>query len=190
MSVRNQSLRYFLWLLVLGTTAWLYELQGWLTEAGTMTGEAVDIGGLNNFAKTVETYAKGNVGKMVGIVMGVGGLGMALAGRLGAGVGVLGSGLGVAFVPNMMSTVFDNTTAATLAPVAIVTQPAAVLNTFLTSLGQSVIGQACLAALYPAAVFLKWVRDPGMWGAAALILVSRSFWMPVVGRLGERLHVG
>ena len=190
MSVRNQPLRYFLWLLVLGTTAWLYELQGWLTEAGTMTGTAVDIGGLNNFAKTVETYAKGNVGKMVGIVMGIGGLGMALTGRLGAGVGVLGSGLGVAFVPNMMGTVFDSTTAATLAPAAIVTQPATVLNTFLASLSQSVAGQAFLASLYPIAVFLKWVRDPVMWGAAAVILVSRAFWAPIVGRLGKRLHVG
>lgn len=190
MSIRHPSPRYFLWLLILGATIWLYELQGWLSEAGTMTGTAVDIGGLNNFAKTVETYAKGNVGKMVGIVMGIGGLGMALTGRLGAGVGVLGSGLGVAFVPNMMSTVFDNTTATTLAPAAIATQPATLLSTLLTTLGQSVMGQAVLAVLYPAAVFLKWVRDPVMWGAAAVVLASRSFWAPVVGRLRERLHVG
>lgn len=190
MSVRNQSLRYFLWFLALGATTCLYELQGWLAEAGTMTGTAVDIGGLNNFAKTVETYAKGNVGKMVGIVMGVGGLGMALTGRLGAGVGVLGSGLGVAFVPNMMSTVFDNTTAATLVPATVVTQPATVLSTFLTTLGQSVIGQAFMAALYPVAVLLKWARDPVMWGAATVILASRVFWAPVAGRLRERLHVG
>lgn len=190
MSVRTQLLRYFLCLLVLGATAWLYEMQGWLVEAGTMTGTAVDIGGLNNFAKTVETYAKGNVGKMVGIVMGIGGLGMALAGRLGTGVGVLGSGLGVAFVPNIMSTVFDSTTAATLVPVAVGMQPTTVLSTFLATLGQSIAGQAFLAALYPVAVFLKWMRDPVMWGAATMILASRAFWAPVTKRLWERLHVG
>lgn len=190
MSVRSQSLRYFLWLFVLGAMTWLYEMQGWMVEAGTMTGTAVDIGGLNNFAKTVETYAKGNVGKMVGIVMGVGGLGMALTGRLGAGVGVLGSGLGIAFVPNMMSTVFDSTDAATLAPVATVAQPATVLSTFLATLGQSPTGQAFLAVLYPAAVFLKWVRDPVMWGAATVILASRAFWAPIAKRLRERLRVG
>lgn len=189
MSVRNQSLRYPLWFLILGAMAWLYEMQGWLVEAGTMTGTAVDIGGLNNFAKTVETYAKGNVGKMVGVVMGIGGLGMALTGRLGAGVGVLGSGLGVAFVPNMMSTVFDNTEAATWTPV-VVTQPATVLSTFLATLGQSAAGQAFLAAMYPATVFLKWVRDPVMWGTTIVILASRIFWAPVTKRLWERLHVG
>lgn len=190
MSVRNQPLRYFLWFLVLGSTAWLYEMQGWLVEAGTMTGDAVDIGGLNDFAKTVETYAKGNVGKMVGIVMGIGGLGMALAGRLGTGVGVLGSGLGVAFVPNIMSTVFDNTEAATWVPVVAGMQPTTALSTLLGILGQSIAGQAFLAALYPVAVFLKWMRDPVMWGSAMVIVASRAFWAPVTRRLWEHLHVG
>ena len=193
MSVRhfcNQSLRYFLWFLALGGVTWLYELQGWLVEAGTMTGTAVDIGGLNNFAKTVENYAKGNVGKMVGVVMGIGGLGMAMTGRMGAGIGVLGSGLGVAFVPNMMGTVFDATTAAPLIPGAVVVQPVTVLSTALATLGQSVGGQALLAALYPVAVFLKWVRDPVVWGAAAVVLASRAFWAPFVGQVRERVHVG
>jgi len=65
MSVGKKTLRYFLGFLALGAAAWLHEWQGWLVEAGTMTGTAVDIGGVNNFAKTVESYAKGNVGKMV-----------------------------------------------------------------------------------------------------------------------------
>lgn len=187
MSVCHQSLRYFLWFLALGAVAWLHDLQGWLVEAGTMTGTAVDIGGVNNFAKTVETYAKGNVGKMVGVIMGIGGLGMAMTGRMGAGIGVLGSGLGVAFVPNMMGTVFDATTAAPLVPVA---QPVTMLSTVLATLGQSVAGQALLAALYPVAVVLKWVRDPVVWGAAAVVLASRAFWSPFAGHVRERLHVG
>ena len=190
MTIGKQVLRYFPWFLALGALAWLHELQGWLVEAGTMTGTAVDIGGVNNFAKTVETYAKGNVGKMVGVVMGMGGLGMALTGRMGAGIGVLGSGLGVAFVPNMMGTVFDATTAAPLVPVAATTQPVTVLGAVLNALGQSVAGQALLAVLYPVAVALKWVRDPVVWGAAALVLALRGFWAPAAGHLRERLHVG
>ena len=189
MSVGKQAVGCFLWFLALGAAAWLHELQGWLVEAGTMTGTAVDIGGVNNFAKTVETYAKGNVGKMVGVVMGVGGLGMAMTGRMGAGIGVLGSGLGVAFVPNMMGTVFDATTAAPLLPVGTA-QPATLLCTVLNALGQSVAGQALLAALFPVAIVLKLVRDPVVWGSAALVLATRTFWSPVAGHLRERLHVG
>ena len=189
MSVSKQAAGCFLWFLALGAVVWLHEMQGWLVEAGTMTGTAVDIGGVNNFAKTVETYAKGNVGKMVGVVMGVGGLGMAMTGRMGAGIGVLGSGLGVAFVPNMMGTVFDATTAAPLLPVGTA-QPATVLCTVLNALGQSVAGQALLAALFPVAIVLKLVRDPVVWGSAALVLATRAFWSPVAGRFRECLHVG
>ena len=189
MSVSKQVAGCFLWFLALGAVAWLHEMQGWLVEAGTMTGTAVDIGGVNNFAKTVESYAKGNVGKMVGVVMGVGGLGMALTGRMGSGIGVLGSGLGVAFVPNMMGTVFDATTAAPLLSVGTA-QPATVLCTVLNALAQSVAGQALLAALFPVAILLKLVRDPVVWGSAALVLATRAFWSPVAGRFRERLHVG
>ena len=190
MSVGRKAVRCFPWFLALGAVVWLHELQGWLVEAGTMTGTAVDIGGVNNFAKTVETYAKGNVGKMVGVIMGMGGLGMALTGRMGAGIGVLGSGLGVAFVPNMMGTVFDATTAAPLVPAVAAAQPVTIPGTMLNALGQSVAGQALLAALYPVALFLKWLRDPVVWGCAAAVLATRAFWTPVVGHLRERLHVG
>ena len=190
MSVGKQALRYFLGFLAIGAAAWLHEMQGWLVEAGTMTGTAVDIGGVNNFAKTVETYAKGNVGKMVGVVMGVGGLGMAMTGRMGAGIGVLGSGLGVAFVPNMMGTVFDATTASPLVPVVSGTPSATVLETVLHALGQSVAGQIVIAMLVPVALALKWVRDPVVWGSVALVLVMRSFWAPAALQLRERLHVG
>lgn len=186
----KQAERCFLWILALGVAAWLHEWQGWLVEAGTMTGTAVDIGGVNNFAKTVETYAKGNVGKMVGVVMGIGGLGMAMTGRMGAGIGVLASGLGVAFVPNMMGTVFDATTAATLLPVAVGPQPATVLGTVLNTLGQSVAGQTLIAALFPVALALKWVRDPVVWCSLALVLALRGFWMPFAGQFRECLRVG
>ena len=182
--------RYVVMGAVLGAAAVLYELQGWLAEAGTMTGTAVDIGGVNNFAKTVETYAKGNVGKMVGVVMGVGGLGMALTGRMGAGIGVLGSGLGVAFVPNMMGTVFDATTAAPLVAMAPAVQPATALGSVLAALGQSVAGQALLAALYPVALALKWLRDPMMWSALALVGLWRGCGPVLAWRLRERRHVG
>ena len=168
MSVGKQAARYFLGVLGLGAAAWLNEMQGWLVEAGTMTGTAVDIGG----------------------VMGVGGLGMAMTGRMGAGIGVLGSGLGVAFVPNMMGTVFDATTAAPLVQVAATAQPVTCLGTVLNALGQSVAGQALLAALYPVALALKWVRDPVVWGAAALVLATRALWTPAAVQLRERLHVG
>ena len=182
--------QYVLFFAVLGTAAVVYELQGWMAEAGTMTGTAVDIGGLNNFAKTVEDYAKGNVGKLVGVVMGVGGLGMAMTGRMGAGIGVLGSGLGVAFVPNMMGTVFDATNAAPLLAVAPVMQPVTMVGMVLAFLGQSVVGQAFLAAMYPVALLLKWVRDPVMWSALVVVAMSRGFWSVMAGRMRERLYVG
>ena len=181
---------YVLMVAVLGAAAVVYELQGWIAEAGTMTGTAVDIGGLNNFAKTVETYAKGNVGKMVGVVMGVGGLGMAMTGRMGMGVGVLGSGLGVAFVPNMMGTVFDATTAAPLVAVAPAVQPVTVFGSLLAAMGQSVVGQAFLAAMYPVALGLKWLRDPVMWSALAMVALSRGFWSVFAWRLRARVYVG
>lgn len=182
--------RYVLMFAVLGTAAAVYELQGWIAEAGTMTGTAVDIGGLNNFAKTVETYAKGNVGKMVGVVMGVGGLGMAMTGRMGAGIGVLGSGLGVAFVPNMMGTVFDATTAAPLVTVAPAVQPVTAFGSLLAALGQSVVGQAFLAAMYPVALALKWLRDPVMWSALGMVALVRGSWSVMAWRLRARAYVG
>ena len=190
MSVGKQAARYFLGFLALGAAAWLHEMQGWLVEAGTMTGTAVDIGGVNNFAKTVETYAKGNVGKMVGVVMGVGGLGMAMTGahgrrhrrpglRPGGGIRAQHDGHGVRRHHGGAAGAGGGDA-----------QPATCLGTVLNALGQTVAGQALLAALYPVAVALKWIRDPVVWGSAALVLAARAFWTPAAVQLRERLHVG
>lgn len=163
MSVRYQAMRYFLWLVALGGLGLVGNLQGWLLEAGTITGTAVTLGGLDNLAKTVQDYAEGNVGKMVAIIMVMGGLGMSLSGRMGSGLGVAGTGVAAAFAPNIIGTAFDTTTAAPLTPVLQAAPPLLVTGW---------LAQAGLALLWPLAVALKLVRDPVVWlslGFAALL---------------------
>ena len=69
------------WFPALGCVAFLGDLQGWLVEAGTISGTGVTLGGLDNFAETVETYLKGNVGKMMAMVLAMAGIAMVVMGR-------------------------------------------------------------------------------------------------------------
>jgi hypothetical protein len=89
-----------------------------LARAGTITGTAVDISGVNDLTATVDSYAKGNLGKLLGIGLATAGL-LAMAGsHLGAGGLIAAAGVGLAFVPNMIGTAFDATSAAPLVGVA------------------------------------------------------------------------
>ena len=107
--------RYVFWFLALGFVAFLGNMQGWLVEAGTISGgTAVTIGGLDSFANTVQAYLKGNVGKMLAMILAIAGIAMVVVGKMGLGIGGLGSGIAVAFVPNIIGTAFDATTAAPL----------------------------------------------------------------------------
>jgi hypothetical protein len=83
-------------------------------RAGTITGTAVDISGVNDLTATADSYAKGNLGKLLGIGLATAGLlGMA-GGYLGTGGIVTASGVGLAFIPNVIGTAFDATSAAPL----------------------------------------------------------------------------
>ena len=71
---------WFMWFLALAVAAMLGDFQGQEADAGTMAGgTAIALGGLDSFAKTIDKYAKGNLGKMVGMIIAMAGIaGMAL----------------------------------------------------------------------------------------------------------------
>ena len=107
--------RYWMfWLAALGCLTILGDLQDWHAEAGTISGTGVTLGGLDNFAETVETYLKGNVGKMIGMLIAVAGIAMVVAQKMALGLSGLGAGIAIAFVPNIIGTAFDTTAAAPL----------------------------------------------------------------------------
>lgn len=123
-----------------------------LAHAGTITGTAVTISGVDDLTATGEHYMKGNMGKFLGIGLAAAGLlGMA-GGYLGTGGIVTASGIGLAFVPNMVGTAFDATSAAPLVGAAA--------PTLLTAWWAP-----ATAALYPVFLAARVVQDP-VWVAA------------------------
>ena len=103
---------WFMWFLALAVAAMLGDFQGQEADAGTMAGgTAIALGGLDSFAKTIDKYAKGNLGKMVGMIIAMAGIaGMAFQ-KIGMGLTALGAGIAIAFVPNIIGTAFDTTAA-------------------------------------------------------------------------------
>lgn len=135
-----------------------------VAQAGTTTGAAVTLSGVDNLANTVDTYAKGNMGKVLGIFMGLGGLGLSLSGRPGTGLGVGLTGVGMAFVPNIIGTSFDATGAAPLLAGAM---PAS---------GPAPWWEPGLGLLYPAMLGLKWLQDP-----VVLVMLLLAVLLPRLG---------
>jgi hypothetical protein len=129
-------------------------------HAGTTTGTAVTVSGLDNLANTVDTYSKGNFGKMLGIGLGIGGMLLIGGGRLGIGGLASLAGLGAAFVPNIIGTAFDATSAAPLVSLA----PGRLLTAWWAP---------ALGLLYPAMLALKWLLDPVIWLSLALFHMVR-----------------
>jgi hypothetical protein len=127
-------------------------------QAGTTTGAPVTISGVDNLANTVDTYAKGNLGKVVGIALGLAAAGLTVAGRTGAAALAAGGSLGGAFVPSMVGTAYDATAAAPIAVAPVLAQAAAPW------------WEPALGLLYPAMLVLKWGRDP-VFLAALLVVV-------------------
>ena len=155
------------WFPALGCLAILGNLQGWLAEAGTISGTGVTLGGLDNFAETVETYLKGNVGKMIGMLIAVAGIAMVVAQKMALGLSGLGAGIAIAFVPNIIGTAFDTTAAAPLLGTASFVPWAS---------GSGVperLAQVGLVLLWPVALALKLGRDPVVWLALALVVALR-----------------
>ncbi|MDE0206610.1 MAG: hypothetical protein OXP66_11350 [Candidatus Tectomicrobia bacterium] len=164
MSRRN----WFLWFLALALAVTLGDFQGYEADAGTMTGGAgIRLSGLDKFAKTVDKYAKGNLGKMVGMIIAMAGIACMAFQKIGIGLTSLGAGIALAFVPNIIGTAFNTTAASPLSAVASFV-PWASGGGVLNSLAQ--VG---LAALWPLAVLLKYVRDPVVWLSLTLVAVAR-----------------
>ena len=163
------SRRYwFMWFMALTLAAMLSDFQGYEADAGTMAGgTAIALGGLDSFAKTVDKYAKGNLGKMVGMIIAMAGIaGMAFQ-KMAMGLTALGAGIAIAFVPNIIGTAFDTTAAAPLAagtPFAPWAAGGGLLNT---------LAQVALAALWPVSAVVKYVRDPVAWLALVLVALAR-----------------
>ena len=176
------SRRYwFLWFVAVGLAAMLGDFQGYEADAGTMAGgTAITLGGLDSFAKTVDKYAKGNLGKMVGMIIAMAGIaGMAFQ-KMAMGLTALAAGIAIAFVPNIIGTAFDTTAASPLAAGPAFVPWAAgggVLNT---------LAQIGLAASWPVAAMVKFLRDPVVWLALSLAVLSRP--SVVVGVLRKRLR--
>ncbi len=128
--------------------------------AGTITGTAVTVGGLDNLAATIESYSKGNVGKFLGILLGIAGMAAIAAGRPGVGAGAAASGVGMAFLPSIMGTAFDATAAAPL----LGTLPSpALLTTWWAPL---------LGGLYPVALSVKFALDPVFLLCQAVVVLT------------------
>ena len=172
------SRRYwFTWFLALGLAALLSDFQGDEADAGTMAGgTAIALGGLDSFAKTIDKYAKGNLGKMVGMIIAMAGIaGMAFQ-KIGMGLTALGAGIAIAFVPNIIGTAFDTTAASPMTAATPFTPWAAgggVLNT---------LAQIGLAALWPLAAALKYLRDPVVWLSLSLVALARPASLPGLAR--------
>ena len=178
------SRRYwFMWFLALALAALLTDFQGYEADAGTMAGgTAIALGGLDSFAKTVDKYAKGNLGKMVGMIIAMAGIaGMAFQ-KMAMGLTALGAGIAIAFVPNIIGTAFDTTAASPLAAGPAFVPWAAgggVVNT---------LAQIGLGVLWPVAAAVKLLRDPVVW--MALTLVALSHPAVLVSVLRHRGSVG
>ena len=159
---------WFGWFVALGLVALLGDFQGFVVEAGTITaGTAITLGGLDSFANTLQTYAKGNLGKMVGMIIAMAGIaGMAFQ-KIGMGLCALGAGIAIAFVPNIIGTAFDTTAAATLTPAA------RFVPLFAGSGFFNVMVQAGMTALWPLMLVVKYVRDPVVWMALAMVALTR-----------------
>ena len=160
--------RYLMWLAALAMVTLLGDLQGFVVQAGTISGgTAITLGGLDSFANTLQTYAKGNLGKMVGMIIAMAGIaGMAFQ-KIAMGLCALGAGIAIAFVPNIIGTAFDTTAAATLTPTAPVVPLAAGSGCF------NLLAQAGLTALWPLMLAVKYVRDPVVWVALAMVALMR-----------------
>ena len=160
--------RYVFWFLALGFLAFLGDLQGWLVEAGTIKGgTAVTLGGLDSFANTVQSYLKGNVGKMLAMILAIAGIAMVVVGKMGLGISGLGSGILVAFVPNIIGDAFDATAADPVAGVAAFVPWAAgggVLD---------LLAQFGLVLLWPLLPVLKYGPDPVVWLALGIVVALR-----------------
>lgn len=171
---------WFGWFAALGVVALLGDLQGFVVQAGTISGgTAITLGGLDSFANTLQTYAKGNLGKMVGMIIAMAGIaGMAFQ-KIAMGLCALGAGIAIAFVPNIIGTAFDTTAAAPLTAAAPFVPLAAGSGFF------NLLAQVGFVLLWPFMLAVKFGRDPVVWVALGLVALMRP--ALVVGLVKEQV---
>ena len=58
------------------------------------------ISGLDDLAATADQQARRGAGKILAMVLGMGGLATVLSGRIGLGLAGVGAGMGMGFIPN------------------------------------------------------------------------------------------
>ena len=166
------SRRYVFWFAALGLVAFLGQAQGWLVEAGTITGgTAVTLGGVDSFANTVQTYLKGNVGKMLAMILAIAGIAMVVAGKMALGISGLASGIAIAFIPNIIGDAFDATAA----------DPVSGMTAFVPwAAGDgalNLLAQAGFVLLWPVVPVMKYGQDPVVLATVGLVLALRPAWV-------------
>jgi hypothetical protein len=131
-----------------------------VVHASTIQGNAVTISGLDDLNATVDSQARKGSGKIIALILGVGGLGAMVCGYHMTGASGVGSGIGMGFLPGIMSSAFDAAPAATGE---------------LVQQGASGSWWAPLSAgLYPGFLGLRLLQDPVFVVAlAAVILLAR-----------------
>ena len=164
--------RYVFWFVALGVAGYLGQLQGWLVEAGTITGgTAVTLGGVDSFANTVQSYLKGNVGKMLAMILAIAGIAMVVAGKMALGISGLGSGIAIAFIPNIIGDAFDATAA----------DPIGGMTSFVPwAAGDGVLNllaQAGFVLLWPVVPVMKYGQDPVVLAMVGLVFALRPTWV-------------
>lgn len=149
-----------------------------LAQAGTISGgTAVDLEGLDSFANTVQEYLKGNVGKMLAMILAIAGIAMVVAGKMGLGISGMACGIAIAFVPNIIGDAFDATEAATLAEITPFAPWAAGDGAL------DLLARVGLVLLWPLLPVLAYGRDPVVWLALGIVVLLR----PVVYQHFRRL---
>jgi hypothetical protein len=147
---------------------WLSRLAGWalfalmlvgmgmgpgaLVYASSVPGSPVTIAGLNDLTATADDQATAGAGKIFGMALGLGGLGLVCAGKIGLGASGVGAGLAAGFIPGMVSSAFD-------------AAPAATGSEVLMQLSESL---QMLAGF----VGYRSMQDPVFWGCLAMTLLA------------------
>jgi hypothetical protein len=130
-------------------------------QASTVHGSAVTISGLDDLAATADQQARRGAGKIIAMVLGMGGLATVLTGRIGLGLAGVGAGRGMGFVPSMMSSAFDAAPAAT--------------GTLVAQVPTDAWWIPLTAGLYPGLMLLRLGQDPVVL-AAGLVAVCLVRW--------------
>jgi hypothetical protein len=135
-------------------------------HASTVQGSAVTISGLDDLAATADQQARRGAGKIIAMVLGMGGLATVLSGRIGLGLAGVGAGMGMGFVPGIVSSAFDAAPAAT--------------GTLVSQVAVGAWWVPLTAGLYPGLVLLRLGQDPVILGAC-LVAIWGVRWTRVRG---------